>query len=111
MEMIGHTSLVYSVDAHLSGIVASGSEDCFLKIWRDGTCIQSIEHPGCVWDIKFLKNGDIVTACSDGTVRIWTLHSDSICDPLELEAFRLELSQYKTSRYLFVLQFKLVNTL
>ncbi|KAJ8506706.1 hypothetical protein OPV22_007592 [Ensete ventricosum] len=98
MEMIGHTSLVYSVDAHSSGIVASGSEDCFLKIWRDGTCIQSIEHPGCVWDVKCLKNGDIVTACSDGTVRIWTLHSDSICDPLELEAFGLELSQYKTSR-------------
>ncbi|URE01794.1 PUL domain [Musa troglodytarum] len=98
MEMIGHTSLVYSVDAHLSGIVASGSEDCFLKIWRDGTCLQSIEHPGCVWDVKFLKNGDIVTACSDGTVRIWTLHSDSICDPPELEAFGLELSQYKTSR-------------
>lgn len=98
MEMIGHTSLVYSVDAHSSGIVASGSEDCFLKIWRDGTCIQSIEHPGCVWDVKFLKNGDIVTACSDGTVRIWTLRSDSICDPLELEAFGLEISQYKASR-------------
>lgn len=98
MEMVGHTSLVYSVDAHASGLIASGSEDHFLKIWRDGACIQSIEHPGCVWDAKFLENGDIVTACSDGTVRIWTSDRDYLCDPLELEAFALELSQYKTSR-------------
>ena len=34
MEMTGHSSLVYSVDAHSSGLVASGSEDCFLKIWK-----------------------------------------------------------------------------
>lgn len=34
MEMAGHTSLVYSVAAHSSGLVASGSEDRFLKIWK-----------------------------------------------------------------------------
>jgi hypothetical protein len=34
MEMVGHTSLVYSVAAHSSGLVASGSEDRFLKIWK-----------------------------------------------------------------------------
>ncbi|KAL6494769.1 hypothetical protein OROGR_031569 [Orobanche gracilis] len=66
MEMVGHTSIIYSVDAHISGLIVSGSEDCSAKIWRDGVCVQSIEHPGCVWDTKFLENGDIVTACSDG---------------------------------------------
>ena len=34
MELVGHTSLVYSVDSHKYGLIASGSEDCFLKIWR-----------------------------------------------------------------------------
>ncbi|XP_020250062.1 phospholipase A-2-activating protein [Asparagus officinalis] len=96
--MVGHTSLVYSVDAHSSGLVASGSEDRFLKIWKDGLCIQSIEHPGCVWDAKFLKNGDIVTACSDGAVRIWTSHKDRIAEPLELEAYAIELVEYKNAR-------------
>ncbi|KAL2938356.1 Ubiquitin homeostasis protein lub1 [Bienertia sinuspersici] len=43
----------------------------------DGVCVQSIEHPGCAWDVKFLENGDLVTACSDGVVRIWTTHEDS----------------------------------
>lgn len=34
MEMVGHTSIVYSVDAHVSGLIVSGSEDRFAKIWR-----------------------------------------------------------------------------
>ncbi|XP_010254965.1 PREDICTED: phospholipase A-2-activating protein isoform X2 [Nelumbo nucifera] len=98
MEMVGHTSIVYSVDSHISGLIVSGSEDCFAKIWKDGVCVQSIEHPGCVWDVKFLENGDIVTACSDGVVRIWTVHDDRIADSLELESYDSQLSHYKFSR-------------
>lgn len=67
----------------------------------DGVCVQSIEHPGCVWDAKFLENGDIVTACSDGVVRVWTSHQDRIADPLDLESYVSQLSQYKLSRYNF----------
>lgn len=98
MEMVGHTAIVYSVDSHASGLIVSGSEDHFAKIWKDGVCVQSIEHPGCVWDAKFLENGDIVTACSDGVTRIWTVHSNKVADSLELEAYASELSQYKLSR-------------
>ncbi|GER50394.1 transducin family protein / WD-40 repeat family protein [Striga asiatica] len=98
MEMVGHTSIVYSVDAHTSGLIVSGSEDCSAKIWKDGVCIQSIEHPGCVWDTKFLENGDIVTACSDGVVRIWTLNHEKIADDVEINSFSAQLSQYKISR-------------
>ncbi|GMH13428.1 hypothetical protein Nepgr_015269 [Nepenthes gracilis] len=98
MEMVGHTSIVYSVDSHTSGLVVSGSEDCSAKIWKDGACLQSIEHPGCVWDAKFLENGDIVTACSDGIVRIWTAHQDRIADPVERQSYVALLSAYKSSR-------------
>jgi phospholipase A-2-activating protein len=65
----------------------------------DGVCVQTIEHPGCVWDAKFLDNGDIVTACSDGVIRIWTVHQDRMADSLELESYTAQLSQYKRSRY------------
>lgn len=34
LEMVGHTSIVYSVDAHASGLIVSGSEDRFAKIWK-----------------------------------------------------------------------------
>jgi phospholipase A-2-activating protein len=98
MDLVGHTSIVYSVDAHHSGLIVSGSEDCFAKIWKDGVCVQSIEHPGCVWDAKFLENGDIVTACSDGVARIWTLQKDRFADPLLLESHNSLVSQYKLSR-------------
>lgn len=98
LEMVGHTSIVYSVDAHVSGLIVSGSEDCFAKIWKDGVCLQSIEHPGCVWDAKFLGNGDIVTACSDGVVRVWTVHHDRIADPQEAELYASLLSEYRCSR-------------
>ncbi|KNA10607.1 hypothetical protein SOVF_142770 [Spinacia oleracea] len=98
MEMVGHTSIVYSVDSHVSGHIASGSEDCSTKIWKDGVCVQSIEHPGCVWDVKFLENGDLVTACSDGVVRIWTTHADRIADPMERDSYLSQLSSYKISR-------------
>lgn len=34
MEMVGHTSIVYSVDSHVSGLIVSASEDCLAKIWK-----------------------------------------------------------------------------
>ncbi|KAJ6906076.1 phospholipase A-2-activating protein-like [Populus alba x Populus x berolinensis] len=98
MEMVGHASIVYSVDSHVSGLIVSGSEDCSAKIWKDGACVQSIEHPGCVWDAKFLENGDIVTACSDGAVRIWTSYQERIAEPADLDSYVSQLSQYKLSR-------------
>lgn len=98
MEMVGHTSIVYSVDSHVSGLCVSGSEDCSAKIWKDGVCVQTIEHPGCVWDAKFLENGDIATACSDGVVRIWTAHNDRVADPVDLEQYLSQISQYRLSR-------------
>lgn len=64
----------------------------------DGVCIQSVEHPGCVWDAKFLENGDVVTACSDGVVRIWTVQLDRIASSVELESYFSRLSQFKISR-------------
>ncbi|KAF3772866.1 Phospholipase A-2-activating protein [Nymphaea thermarum] len=98
LEMVGHTSLVYSVDSHVSGLIASGSEDCSAKIWKDGTCIQTIEHPGCVWDVKFLSNGDIITACSDGVARIWTTNGDRMSGALDIQAYAAQLSEYKCNR-------------
>ncbi|XP_057788250.1 uncharacterized protein LOC131005346 [Salvia miltiorrhiza] len=98
LEMVGHVSIVYSVDAHASGLIVSASEDCSAKIWKDGICVQSIEHPGCVWDAKFLENGDIVTACSDGIVRVWTIDHEKTADTVELDSFTSQISQYKLSR-------------
>ncbi|KAH7288377.1 hypothetical protein KP509_31G024400 [Ceratopteris richardii] len=96
LEMVGHTAIVYCVAASSSGIVASGSEDCLAKVWKDGTCCQSIQHPGCVWDVKFLPNGDLITACSDGVVRVWTKDPSRVASLEETEAYEAHLSAYRT---------------
>ncbi|VVA98172.1 unnamed protein product [Arabis nemorensis] len=95
LVMRGHTSRVYSVDARASGHIVSGSEDRLAKIWKDGACLQSLEHPGFVWDAKFLESGDIVTACSDGVVRIWTARDGMIADQSEIDAFYGKISQHR----------------
>lgn len=58
-------------------------------------CIQSIEHPGCVWDVKFLPCGDLVTGCSDGVIRIWTIDQDRMAGLPEVHAYEAQLSAYK----------------
>lgn len=96
LEMIGHTAIVYCVSASSSGDVASGSEDCFTKIWKSGTCCQSIQHPGCVWDVKFLPNGDLITACSDGVIRIWTKNPTRFASSEDMEAYEAHISAWKS---------------
>ncbi|CAE8596624.1 unnamed protein product, partial [Polarella glacialis] len=48
--------------------------DCTLKVWAisDSSISQSIIHAGTVWQGASVPNGDIVTACGDMIVRVWT---------------------------------------
>ncbi|CAE7744590.1 lub1, partial [Symbiodinium sp. CCMP2456] len=69
----GHQSFVYGVTfAGDSGEILSSSDDCTLKVWCDAQCKQSIVHAGTVWQATSLPNADIVTACADMCVRVWT---------------------------------------
>ncbi|CAE7481324.1 lub1 [Symbiodinium sp. KB8] len=69
----GHQSFVYGVAfAGDSGEILSSSDDCTLKVWCDAQCKQSIVHAGTVWQATSLPNADIVTACADMCVRVWT---------------------------------------
>lgn len=45
---------------------------CLLTVTRHSTKRQTIEHPSNLWDVAFLPNGDLVTACSDHVARVWT---------------------------------------
>lgn len=61
--------------------------------------MQSIEHPGCVWDVKFLPNGDLVTACSDGVARVWTLDPKQYAVSEELESYEALLRAHILDTY------------
>ncbi|KAF7123892.1 hypothetical protein RHSIM_Rhsim12G0078300 [Rhododendron simsii] len=98
MEMVGHTSIFCSVDSHVSGLIVSSRVAVRTALRRYGKMENDF-----VWDVKFLENGDIVTACSDGVVHIWTVNNDKIADLSELESFASQLSHYKISRETLVI--------
>lgn len=40
---------------------------------KDGECSQTIVHPAIsVWAVSTMPNGDIVSGCSDGVVRVFS---------------------------------------
>lgn len=90
-DLVGHTALVYSSSISPDGtLVVSGSEDNTAKLWslKDGRCIQTIQHPGCVWSTGFLGNGDFVTGCSDGVARIWSSASERRAPESVIQEFK-----------------------
>lgn len=77
------------------GIINSGLQSTIFFV--GGVCVQSIEHPGCVWDVAFLPNGDLVTACSDGVARVWTREKKLYAPTEEMEAFLSLISSRKSA--------------
>jgi WD40 repeat protein len=68
-----HAFIIGNPLLKLRVVVCAGSEDNTMRIWRaTGECLQVIEHPGCLWDITFLPNADLVSACSDAVARVWS---------------------------------------
>ena len=41
---------------------------------------EDILHGNTVWGLTALTNGDVATACADGTVRVWTQSEDRFAD-------------------------------
>eukprot|EP00742_Colponemidia_sp_Colp-10_P003823 GILJ01004073.1.p1 GENE.GILJ01004073.1~~GILJ01004073.1.p1 ORF type:complete len:786 (+),score=133.68 GILJ01004073.1:49-2358(+) len=73
--LTGHSGYVYSCACIGLDHYVSGGDDMTVKIWQDGTCIQTIEHPGAVWSVAVCSNGDIITGCSDSVTRVFTRDS------------------------------------
>ena len=94
----GHGALIYSVAVNSDGsLIASGSEDNSVRIWNlSGECVQVIQHPGCVWAVSFLPNGDLVTACSDGVGRIWSRDAGRIASEEVQAMYEAQVEAYTT---------------
>eukprot|EP00592_Proboscia_alata_P003778 CAMPEP_0194365742 /NCGR_PEP_ID=MMETSP0174-20130528/13772_1 /TAXON_ID=216777 /ORGANISM="Proboscia alata, Strain PI-D3" /LENGTH=868 /DNA_ID=CAMNT_0039140575 /DNA_START=60 /DNA_END=2666 /DNA_ORIENTATION=- len=69
--------LILGVAAIGAGKYVSVTEDGNAAVWDTAsdnidTPKQILGHPGCVWTVLSLPNGDFATGCHDGTVRIFT---------------------------------------
>ncbi|XP_022227828.1 phospholipase A-2-activating protein [Drosophila obscura] len=78
-KLAGHTNYIYAMARNQAlgdQVVVSCGEDSTLRMWNVITGDQlgePILHPGIsVWSVACLQNGDIVTGCSDGVVRVFS---------------------------------------
>lgn len=54
-------------------LLAPGSEDNTVRLWNaGGSCLQVLEHPGCVWSVAFTQRGELASGCSDAVGRVWS---------------------------------------
>lgn len=92
----GHEALIYSVAVNNDGtLIASASEDCTVRVWNmGGECLGVIKHPGCVWSVAFLSQGDLVSGCADGVARIWSADSSRKASDDAIAAFEAHVQLY-----------------
>lgn len=84
----GHTGAVRTVAfGPLGNIIASGSSDKTVKLWRvaDGVLLRSLEgHSGSVRSISFAPDGYIfASASNDRTVKLWRIRDGALLHTLE----------------------------
>lgn len=64
----------------------------------DSQCVQTLDHPRGVWSVSVLDNGDLVTGCQDGVVRIWSQNTTRKADDALLASYQQEIIQSRVSR-------------
>ena len=71
----GHSRPVWKVTMYDESILASGSQDCLVKLWDTNkhTVIKTlIAHSEPVWGLARVTDDYLATGSWDKTVKIWT---------------------------------------
>ena len=64
-----------------------------LIICPDGECAQTIVHPAIsVWAVSTMPNGDIVSGCSDGVVRVFSASEDRWATAADLATYEEQVA-------------------
>ncbi len=63
--------------------------------FRCDVCTDELRGVGCVWDVGFLLNGDLVTACSDHAAHVFTSDITLLADDDQLAAFTSAVEMFK----------------
>ncbi len=100
--------MLLDVASNHNDAIAACGEDGSLIIWsivNDSTTnnnnaieAQVIPHPNCIWKVLALSNGDIVTACDDGMIRIFTKEEARVAEEDVLETFREDVIKAKQKK-------------
>uniref|UniRef100_A0A7S4I5I2 Phospholipase A-2-activating protein n=1 Tax=Vannella robusta TaxID=1487602 RepID=A0A7S4I5I2_9EUKA len=97
-QYVGHQSFVYGITC-IDGVqeFATGAEDQLVNVWKGGSAIQSIAHPGSVWSVehRVSENGisELLTGCSDGIARLWTKDAAFALSEEEMSAYYQDIEK------------------
>ena len=76
--LLGHSGWVCAVAWRSDGVLASGSWDKTIKLWRDEKCIGTLKgHTGCVCAVAWGSDGVLATSSNDLTIKLW--RDDGTC--------------------------------
>ena len=90
---------MYSIAILPNGNLVSGGEDRTCRIWKDGSCVQTLVHPAVsVWSVSVMPNGDVVTGCSDGVVRIFSETEERWADAQTLKDYENGIANQTLNR-------------
>ncbi|KAH8293200.1 hypothetical protein KR044_011962 [Drosophila immigrans] len=102
-ELSGHTNYIYAMARNQQlgeNIVVSCGEDSTLRMWNVQTGLElgaPLLHPAIsVWCVACLPNGDIVTGCSDGVVRVFTQDPQRQAEQMLQQIFDMAVSTHRS---------------
>mmetsp|Transcript_2092 Transcript_2092/g.2658 ORF Transcript_2092/g.2658 Transcript_2092/m.2658 type:complete len:347 (-) Transcript_2092:367-1407(-) len=96
-ELAGHSGYVFAVHTLPNNIIASGSDDRTVKLWKNFECVQTIDFPSTVWDIKSNTAGDLISACEDYKIYVFSRDPSKAATGTELTAFEVDLKAVNTA--------------
>ncbi|KAK8799497.1 hypothetical protein WA158_006046 [Blastocystis sp. Blastoise] len=67
--------------------IVTGTDDNRLCIWENDILVQTIMHPSTVWSVLITNNNDIITACNDGIIRVFSCDKNRRADAVTLSDF------------------------
>ncbi|EEY64581.1 phospholipase A-2-activating protein, putative [Phytophthora infestans T30-4] len=94
----GKPGFVLGVCVLSNGFLVSASEDCTARVWsQEGALVQTVEHPGGLWCVTALGNGDFATGCDDKVVRVFT-HDAARMDPSAVASFQAAVDDARIAK-------------
>ena len=85
-----HSSFVFSIKALQPESLnfVSGGDDFKLLVQEDSELSQTIQHPNTIWNLQVdYTTNEVISACADNTVRVFTKNPAKYSDKEDLEIF------------------------